>query len=201
MRKDQAVTRKEFAQRLGCKQSYVTQLANDGRLVLAEDGKRVLVEASIERMAATKDPAKQPVAARHAIARGAPMAASAADADDGAAEAAGEPPAGDGVISPDFQLARASREHWQALTARRDYEQSIGKLLSRDDVEAAIADAAVTLRGALENLPDILAPQVAAERGEDRCRGLIVSEVEHMLAELSRNFAAASRPNTAKEAS
>ena len=59
----------EFAKIARFKASYVTQLKNDNRLVLTDDGKRVRVAESLARIAATKDPSKAGVAARHAAAR------------------------------------------------------------------------------------------------------------------------------------
>lgn len=48
-----AITRSEFAELNGCSKSYVTKLGGEGRLVLTEDGKRVLVAESLARIAET----------------------------------------------------------------------------------------------------------------------------------------------------
>lgn len=56
-----------FARRLGVAPSYVTKLAQEGRLVVV-DG-QVEVEASLARMEATKDPNRDDVRQRHAQAR------------------------------------------------------------------------------------------------------------------------------------
>jgi len=98
----------EFARLLGVAPSYVTKLAKAGRLVLCEDG-RVDVEASLARIEATRDPARQDVARRHAAARAAKAAV---------------PPPRDADPEPDaapasYAEARALKERYAALTAPR----------------------------------------------------------------------------------
>lgn len=60
-------SKSEFARRLGVSASYVTKLAQEGRIVVV-DG-QVEVEASLARMEATKDPNRDDVRQRHAKAR------------------------------------------------------------------------------------------------------------------------------------
>lgn len=172
-----------FARLARFKQSYVTQLRRDGRLVLTEDGKAVRVAESLARIQETRDPSKAGVAERHAEARGAPTAgAPPPDARDEDAEE--DAPGGD------YQGARARREHWLAMAAQRDYETSIGKLLDASQVAAQVQDVITQLRLRLEALPDILGPQLAAEADEGRCRSLIAEEIDQALADLARKFGA-----------
>jgi len=183
----QTCTQAEFARLLGYRRSYVTALKRDGRLVLADDG-AVQVAESIARIEATRDPGKRAVAERHAAAReAAPLPAEVA-------QAAPEPPAAapvmDDPASPGYQHWRERRERAAALAAERDNALADGKLLAADDVAAQVATAFVTARGALEALPDILAPQLAAESDEARCRALLVEAIELQLGDLSRRLAA-----------
>ena len=186
----------EFARLAGFKPGYVTQLKREGRLVLAADG-LIDVAGSLARIRETADPSKAGVAARHEAERAAKAAAAPIEADDdadldgGPADAPGAPPSSG---SSAYQESRARREHYLALAAQRDYEQSIGKLLNADDVASTLADAATALRVRLESLADTLAPQLAAEPDEARCRALIADAHEHALGELARAFGAAQRP-------
>lgn len=174
-----------FAARLNNKPSYVCSLRDQGRLVMTADGKRVMVEASIALLRQTSDPSRQGVADRHAAAR---SESPAPEQDDDSGEAPQAPAA-----TPEqrmFHQSRAQKEHWNALAAQRDYEVSMRQLLPAAEVDGAIADAVTQLRARLETLPDILAPQLAAEPDEAKCRALLADEIEHALQELARAFGA-----------
>lgn len=66
MKQPEKKTRKEFAEMNGWSPSYVTKLSQAGRLVFTDDNKMVLVEASLEKIAETKDPNRDDVVKRHA---------------------------------------------------------------------------------------------------------------------------------------
>ncbi len=176
-----------FARLLGVKPQAVTALRHAGRLVLTDDGKRVRVLESQQRLRDTADPSKAGVVARHAAERAAKAAS---------ASAASSPTdgAGDDASGPDepgnsaYQTSRAKREHYQALSAQRDYEVSIGKLMAADEVSAAVASATATLRTSLERLPDVLGPQLAAITDEAQARATLAEAIEHALDEVSRQF-------------
>lgn len=174
-------TRKEFAGIAGFKPSYITQLEKDNRLVLTEDGKRILVAESLARIEATRDPSKIAVARRHAEAR------SAAEGE-GNAQAAPETEELE-INSSGYQHWRERSERAKALAAERDNAVADGKLLAAADVAAAVATIATTLRTRLESLPAILAPQVVAAVDEARAHALIAEHVEHALAESERQLA------------
>lgn len=179
----------EFARLRGIKGSYVTQLKKEGRLVLTDDGKRVRVAESIALIESTRNPAMQAVADRHAANRA--SKAAPADADAGfVPPSAPEAPDGAEKIGNTYQAARAVKERYHAMAAKRDYEVSVGKLLPADEVRGALANAVATFRTSLEALPDSLAPVMAGESDEGRVRLLLADEIEHALAELSRQFGA-----------
>lgn len=179
-----------FAELAGYRRSYITQLKRDGRLVLTDDGKAVRVRESLARIAATRDPSKDGVAARHAAARqqaaatpapapyeAPPPRPSAASADPSAAAAGSS-----------YQNARAVRERFLALQAKLEYERAVAKLLDAGAVEAAASSAVTLLRSRLEALPDILGPQLAPITDEAQLRATLAEAIEHALDETARQF-------------
>lgn len=198
-------TFRQFADIAKFKPSYVTQLRRAGRLVVTEDGKRVLVDESLQLIRDTADPSRRGVALRHAAARGAASAAAAAQpakTKTNTEEPADEP-AGDAQVNPNDTHARrrakalADKEEALAALAIRDYNQSMGKLMAAADVEEAIAQAGTVFRKALERLPDTLAPQLAAIVDEVRIRTLLTDELHQVLSELAREFAGIARREVA----
>ncbi len=178
----ETVTPREFAVRLGYKPNYGHQLAKDGRLIFAPDGKRVLLAQSIGRFNATKDPSKQGVADRHATGRAAPGEDSAdtpAEVDDGA----GDDPAGDAPMY-DFHNAKAKREHWAAEREHAAFRKDAGELIEHAAHIAAMADVGATVRAKLEAWASTLPPQLAG-RDEAAVRATIADQVELLLRELA----------------
>jgi pyruvate/2-oxoglutarate dehydrogenase complex dihydrolipoamide acyltransferase (E2) component len=173
------MTKSQFAKHINVKPGYVTQLQTAGRLVM--EGDKVNVEASITRIEATRDPSKAGVADRHAKARAekqtqeAPQPPTNAEIEDGASGSA-------------YQRAKAVREKYNALMAKTAYEREIKQLLPVDDVRQAVMDGDVLIRSRLESLPDMLAPQLAAETDEQRVRAILIEQIEYLLAELSSSF-------------
>lgn len=186
----ETATFREFAELIKRKPSYVTQLRQADRLVLTDDGKRVRVAESIARIEATRDPSRIGTVARHAQARGdeAPPAMDTESDDEASAQDARD---------PKFQASRAMRENYLALSAKRDYEREIGLLMVAADVESGVAAAGTQLRKTLEQLPDNLAPRLAAETDEARIRSIMSEEIHHALQELAREFAAIAKGGSA----
>lgn len=177
----ETLTPREFAARLGFKPHYGNQLAKDGRLVFAPDGKRVLVQESIARFNATKDPSRQGVADRHAAGR-----ADQADPDEAPESADEDGPAG-GAPLYDFQNAKAKREHWAAEREHAAFRKEAGELMERGEVVAAFADVGATLRGKLEALASVMPPQLAG-RDEAAIRATLADQVEQLLRDISEKF-------------
>ena len=178
----------DFAKRMNIKRSYVTQLKNEGRLVMAEDGKRVVVEASIERIQATRDPSKVAVARRHAAERGAetPLSSDLAETDDSATDP--ETPAGADNLNPDYQRARAKREHFNAELAQLEFRKAAGDLMESSAVAAAVSAAVTALRTRIESWPSVLAPQLVG-REEAIIAATLADHIEHSLNEVATQFA------------
>lgn len=179
-------TKSQFARILGVRPSYVTKLAKAGRLVMTEDGRRVDVDASMDRIRATRDPGRRGVADRLPGQAAEPTPSAAEIAGDEAAEAA---PASPSDVS--YAAARAMREHYQAQKARLDYELMLGRLCETDAVRAAGMDIGIRMRQALERLPDRLAPELAPCTDPARVRALLVEHIEMALGDLSATIRAA----------
>lgn len=195
MSDENEVTLSEAARLLGYKGSYITQLKNDGRLVLTADGKRVKLAESASLIQATRDPSKQGVADRHAAGRAAAKLVDSPPPQqlkEPAADTQGE----NGRIGNTYQAARAVKERYLAMSAKREYEMSIGRLMDADDVKSFVADAVVTLRTRLESLPDVLAPQLVAISDEAIARTMIAEAIEHALEECATAFRQASKDTT-----
>lgn len=177
----EALTPTEFAARYGCTLPHVTGLKKAGRLVLADDGKRILYAESVARIEATRDPAKLAVAQRHAEARGAELDGATPPAP--AAPPAAEPP------DHNYQDARAKREHYAALQEELNYRQAAGELVELAQVVAAGADIMTVLRNALESAPDTWAPRLAPLADEQEIRAVLAEEVELILGAASERLA------------
>lgn len=190
---DEVLSFTAFARTRGWSRSYVTKLRQTGRLVLTPDGKRVCVAASLQRIHDTRDPSKAGVAARHAAARAAsdttaPEATTTTDE----AHAANDDDSDDAdilITTEGYQHWRERTERARALKAERDNAIADGDLLAAEDVVAAIASAGTLLRTSLERLPDTLSPQLAAMHDEGQVRALMIEQIQHALADLSRQFA------------
>lgn len=194
-----AATFKAFARILGERSpSYITQLKDDERLVLTEDGKHVLVQESLELIRQTADPSRAGVAARHAADRQARGGEGAAGED--AAHAAADAATGDGDedLNDPVQKSHAQRkakaladkEEALARKALRDEQLELGQLLVAEEVEQAVRAAAATLRTNLENLRNTIAAELAATSDEAKVSVILGDAIEGALTELSRQFAA-----------
>jgi hypothetical protein len=190
-----------LARALGCQPSYVTELKAAGRLVLTADGKRVRVDETLALIRETADPAKAGVADRHAAKRGgggatraaAPTAAVAGrdDGDDVDDDDEASTEQADPVKSSHARRkakALADKAEADARKALRDEQVELGQLLQAEEVEHALRSAVVTFRGALENLPNTIAPELAAIDDEGRVRVVLAEALEHALEELARKF-------------
>lgn len=190
--REETATFAEFARLLGFKRSYVTELKAAGRLVLTDDGKRVDIEASRRLIRDTADPARAGVAERHAATRaigGAGGAVTAVAPSTAAGEAEDSDPVQDSHTRRRAK-ALADQAELQRRKMEREERVELGQMLWADDVAQAVRAAGVTLRSALENLPNTIAPQLAATSDEARIRVLLAEAIEHALEELSRQFAA-----------
>lgn len=198
---------REFADHIGKKPGYVTQLKDQGRLVLTPDRRRVVVAASKQLIADTMDPAKAGVAAHHAATRAAkptpattapPPAGEPDSAADAATAGEGDAtdPAAQEANSPFARRraeAQARREEALARQAERNELKELGELLERGPTVSAIGKHLASLCTTLRALPTSLAPALGAG-DEAECRQLLADEIEHALADVDRKMKSIGRP-------
>ena len=182
------ITRQQLADLIGAKSpSYINELEKTGRAVRAPDGKLWLKAESLAAYRAGKDPSKQGVADRHAAARAAvPPPPDAGSQGEPAPRA--QPTERDAAIGSSYQQARAVKEKFFALEAKRAYEVAIGTLRDAREVEGLVATAMVEIRQRLENLATSIAPIVAAQADEAAVRATLREAFEHTLKSASHHF-------------
>ena len=183
------ITRQQLADLIGARSpSYINELEKTGRAVRAPDGKHWLRTESLAAYRAGKDPSKQGVADRHAAARTAtaPPPDYNTQPDEPAPRA--QPTERDAAIGSSYQQARAVKERFFALEAKRAYEVAIGTLRDAREVEGLVATAMVEIRQRLENLATSIAPIVAAQADEAAVRATLREAFEHTLKSASHHF-------------
>lgn len=187
------ITRQQLADLIGARApSYINELEKTGRAVRAPDGKLWLKAESLAAYRAGKDPSKQGVADRHAAARagipqGIPQDGGGHPAEDDPRPRA-QPTERDAAIGSSYQQARAVKEKFFALEAKRAYEVAIGTLRDAREVEGLVATAMVEIRQRLENLATSIAPIVAAQADEAAVRATLREAFEHTLKSASHHF-------------
>jgi len=95
----------------------------------------------------------------------------------------------DTAVGSSYQQARAVKEKFLALEAKRAYEVAIGQLRDSREVEGLVATAMTELRLRLENLATTLAPELAAISDETRVRATMQDQFAHALESASHHFA------------
>lgn len=76
--------------------------------------------------------------------------------------------------------ARTSREHFQSLLARLDFEQKSGQLVKSDVVRQAAFKLGRQARDMLQGLPDRLAAILAGETDQFEVRRILADEVQNV---------------------
>jgi AcrR family transcriptional regulator len=176
----EAVTMAAFARMRGVNKGTVTRWREQGRIIM--DGGKVDVVAS-ERQLAETGGARPDVAERHARKR------NGEEVDKDA------PDLGPGG----YQAARAMNEHYKALRAKAEYEQMIGNLLARDDVDAAMRNIGAAVRAALDVLPDQTAPLVGPVTDLHEVHTLLSDACRNVLRGLGETLARVGRDMGGKE--
>lgn len=186
------LSKSAFAARIGKAPSTITWLKDNGRLVMAPDGKRVDVYATESLIKETADPSKAGVVARHERERqvkddfntsvpetSPPLSQAAQPASLSAADAL-----------PDFQKARARKEHFASLSVEADFYKDQGVLVESVVVDRAAFDTGRLLRDLLMTMPTQIAPELAAMNDPWMVE-------KHLLAALRRALEDAERMSTA----
>lgn len=144
------LSKSAFAARLGRSPSYITWLKDNNRLVLSPNGKQVDVHATEALIRDTADPSKVAVAERHQQDRIQRDVYSQLSTQTEPTSTAAPPQVltGDGKL-PDFQKARALREHNMAKLAEIELGKAQGLLVSKEAVETGAYNAGRLLRDQL----------------------------------------------------
>lgn len=171
----------QFASHLGRHRSYVTELKQKGLIVMRAG--KVDVEASEKLMTELADPAKQAVADRHEENR----QHKSEDSADGQIDTKEKGIFGRAIIEQRRKI-QLNIDNEKLIEVRRKNKIEAGQLLITDEARAAVADGDAIIRNRLESLPDVLAPQLAAETDEQKIRMLLFDQVEQLLSDLSRSF-------------
>ena len=167
--------------------SYINELEKKGRAFRAPDRDFWLIAETLAANADATDPSKQGVADRHAATRAAaPQSPDVGSQDEPAPRA--QPTERDAAIGSSYQQARAVKEKFFALEAKRAYEVAIGTLRDAREVEGLVATAMVEIRQRLENLATSIAPIVAAQADEAAVRATLREAFEHTLKSASHHF-------------
>ncbi len=165
------VSQAEFARMQGWSRPYVTALKQADRLVMV-DG-QVDVAASLQRLAETDGQQRPDVRERNARQR-------LGDTSDPTQTEAG---------IPSKATSTARKEHYAAEAAAREHALACGELAPLADVEQALAEIAGLIQQRLQLLPASLAPLLAIEADEQRCRLLLTDEIDRLLHDLADQFA------------
>lgn len=157
------LSKSAFAARIGRAPSYITWLKNNNRLVLTADGKQVDVTASEALIRDTADPSKAAVADRHQQDRLQRDVYSQLSSHVEPTTMVAPPsvivPTGQ---LPDFQKARALREHNLAQLAEIELHKAKGALVAMSAVQTGAYNAGRMLRDQLLGMPPQLAPELAS---------------------------------------
>jgi DNA-binding transcriptional regulator YhcF (GntR family) len=84
-----------------------------------------------------------------------------------------------------YTKARAFREFYQARLAKLEYEERIGKLVSKDEVQVAAFNKFRQYRDAMLNIPDRVAAMLAAETDAAKCYEILATEIRKALNEFA----------------
>lgn len=157
------LSKSAFAARIGRTPSYITWLKDNNRLVLTLNGKQVDVLATEALILKTADPSKAGVAARHQQARIQRDVYSQLATDVEPTPPAAPPPLNaKSDKHPDFQKARAFREHNLAQMTEIELHKAKGLLVDRGAVEMGAYNAGRHLRDQLFGPLSQLAHELAA---------------------------------------
>ena len=153
------LSQRAYAKHRGVALSAVQKAISTGRISTMADGRIDPGVADAEWAANTK--ARPPVVRRQA------------DDDQDASGAA------------QYSKARAVREHCQARLAKIEYEERVGSLVSKDEVQVAAFNTHRVIRDAMLNIPDRIAAMLAAETDEAKCYEILATEIRKALNEFA----------------
>lgn len=173
---NERMRRSEFAALVGISRGRVTQLASEGRLVLSEDGREILVDQTLELLAETCQVEK--------ISDGVRMAIERRHSGVTAPHPVPPQPTTAQVISPEpvpypnYNRARAENEVKKGEQLDLELAQLRGELVSRVGVLQSMQLIATAMRSALDKMPDNLAARLAAITDQEQIYAILRDEVD-----------------------
>jgi phage terminase Nu1 subunit (DNA packaging protein) len=188
-------TRRDFAKRIGVTPQHITRLVRDQRVIIDKESNRVNVEASIDKLQQTRK------------LDGAATAQHLRWADRGVASLGGNE-AADELTTMEIAAKQASLRKLQAqaeLTElQRDKEQIArdrerGLSVYKADIDRDLRNVASVIIGALDILPDRLAPVVAPISDQHEVRVLIEEAKQDVLQTINQNLSALLRAHYDEE--
>jgi hypothetical protein len=171
-------SKSQFARRINRAPSYITELISHGRIVL--EGKKVNVEASLEKLAATTSGLNPAVAARHEAARKA-------------------------IVKPRkkrkaAEVIKGSRADYERLTQSiknkhkaLNFDLVLNKRFLLSEVRREALALGNTLRATVERLIDQTAPRLAVMQDQKHRRYLLQSELKALRTVIKAEFPRAMR--------
>jgi hypothetical protein len=166
------VTQHEVAVAIGVSDQAVNQAWKDGRIPRREDGKYDLAVVQERWRRTSGGTGAANGSRRRATGNG-----------NGSHDAG----AGEGQGGPDYYIARAVRERYQAMLAKLEYEERTGKLVSAEEVRAKAFAAGRRLRDRLQTMADRVATLTAATSDRAKCHRIVMAEVNRALDELAED--------------
>lgn len=158
------VSFREYARRRGVTLKAVQKAIASGRITTVTSGKRKKIDPAVadSQWGERTDPAKQRVA----------------EAAQGAAAGSPDP-------AKTFIGARAMLEAFRAKTAKLIYEQKAAKLVDAAQVKIQAFECARIVRNAIENIPNRIADELAAETDPGKVHRMLTEELHRALEELA----------------
>ena len=165
---NQPVSIRAYARHRGVVKSAVEKAIRTGRITTTAGGKIDPSQADAEW---EQNTAPRAVAApRHRTSPSPPRRLSTAVAPDPALAGGGN-----------YLVARGVREGFLARLAKIQYEEKLGKLINRDEVQVERFNTNRIIRDGVLNIPDRVSAQLAAETDEKKVYEILTTEIRNAL--------------------
>lgn len=167
-RRPKLISKTDFAKQLKSSKAYVSKLLRE-EIIEEEDNGLIDPKKAMAGIRAAADPARRQF--RRTNGTRAPDAAAS----------------GTGKLS--YQTARTAHEGYKAKLAELEYRRAMGQLVDAEEVKAAAFNAARSVRDAIKNIPDRIAPLLAAETNPRKVHAMLTDELNKALEALASDAA------------
>jgi hypothetical protein len=159
----EGLSQRAYAKHRGCNVSLVNRWAKAGRLAIGPDGK-IDADASDKALAASMDRTRGGVGGGGAHTQAMRHEATAAPA-----------------ATNRMTEAKIAAAVYDAKRKKLDFDRSVGAVIEAHAAESAAIDAFESLRRAIQQVPDRIAPAVAAETDARKVHGMLSAEYNAVL--------------------